>query len=62
MYTGENTYIDIKGIQKRETFLSEMTQGDCLEEASFKMHLEEWELRGNGARGGTWPVMVTLHS
>lgn len=25
-----------------------MTQGDCLEEASFKMHLEEWELREMG--------------
>ena len=33
--------IDIKGIQKRETFLSEMTREDCLEEASFEMHLEE---------------------
>ena len=52
LYTGENTYIDIKGIQKRETFLSEMTQGDCLEEASFKMHLEEWELsQGKWSQG-----------
>ena len=54
--------IDIKRIQKRETFFSEMTRGDCLEEASFKMRLEEWELRRNGAEGGTCPVMVTLHS